>query len=261
MGKPMTEIELLQQIGLNKYEAEAYYTLLSQGPLTGYELGKRSPVPLSRSYEILERLTTKGLALAQPGDPPRYTATNPDLFLGRVRTTMVETLAALTEALTSLPRVDTIGEFWVIRGRQHILERTQAMITGAQHTLELHLSVQQDPDIVHLQTVVHAQDQRLVHTRLSLSDTRGSPILLLIDGREALAGTLTPSEQCQAVVSANSALVALLNRFFSDAPVTEKPALTTPAKTARSEERLDWIAWEERKQRRLWNGDTGTHVA
>lgn len=257
----MTTIELLQQIGLNKYEAEAYYTLLSQGPLTGYELGKRSPVPLSRSYEILERLIQKGLALAQPGDPPRYTATHPDLFLGRVRTTMAETLAVLTEALTSLPQVDTTGEFWVIRGRQHILERAQAMIAGAQHILELHLPVQQDLDIVHLQTVVHTQNQRLVQTRLSLSHDWRLPILLLIDGREALAGTLTPSEQCQAVVSANFALVALLNRFFSDAPVAEKTALTPLVKTARPAERLDWIAWEERKQRRLWNVNTGNSIA
>jgi predicted transcriptional regulator len=55
----MTTVELLQQIGLNKYEAEAYYTLLANEPLTGYELGKRSQVPLSRSYEVLERLTEK----------------------------------------------------------------------------------------------------------------------------------------------------------------------------------------------------------
>ena len=35
-------VELLQRVGLSKYEAEAYYVLLLQGPLTGYELGKRS---------------------------------------------------------------------------------------------------------------------------------------------------------------------------------------------------------------------------
>ena len=53
-------IDLLQRVGLNKYEAEAYAALLRYGPLTGYELGKRSEVPLSRSYEILERLVAKG---------------------------------------------------------------------------------------------------------------------------------------------------------------------------------------------------------
>src|SRR5205085_4852065 len=42
----MTAVDLLQRIGLNKYEAEAYYALLVAGPLTGYELGKRSTVPL-----------------------------------------------------------------------------------------------------------------------------------------------------------------------------------------------------------------------
>ena len=81
----MTAVEQLQQVGLNKYEAEAYYTLLAEGPLTGYELGKRSQVPLSRSYEILERLTQKGLALVQPGDPPRYSAEDPGRFLEPVR--------------------------------------------------------------------------------------------------------------------------------------------------------------------------------
>jgi sugar-specific transcriptional regulator TrmB len=67
----MLLIELLQQIGLNKYEAEAYITLLAEGPPTGYELGKRSAVPLSQSYEILERLTQKGLVPIKPADPVR----------------------------------------------------------------------------------------------------------------------------------------------------------------------------------------------
>jgi len=47
---------------------------LVAGPLTGYELGKRSPVPLSPSYETLERLTRRGFALVEPGEPLRYAA-------------------------------------------------------------------------------------------------------------------------------------------------------------------------------------------
>ena len=135
----MTVVELLQQIGLNKYEAEAYYTLLTQEPLTGYELGKRSQVPLSRSYEILERLAQKGLALVQPGDPPRYTAEKPGQFLGQVRATMLTTLDALDSSLAALPRSDTSSEFWVLRGRQHILARVQALIVEAQKTIYLSL--------------------------------------------------------------------------------------------------------------------------
>src|SRR5919205_2028704 len=97
-------IDLLQQVGLNKYEAEAYAALLQHGPLTGYELGKRSGVPLSRSYEILERLAAKGLALTQPGDPPRYAAEAPEQFVDRTRTATTATLDALAGALAELGR-------------------------------------------------------------------------------------------------------------------------------------------------------------
>src|SRR5579862_8965658 len=133
----MTTVELLQQLGLNKYEAEAYYTLLINEPLTGYEVGKRSQVPLSRSYEVLEKLTEKGLALVQPGDPPRYSAQDPQQFLEHVRRDMETTLVALGHALTSLPHTDTTGEFWVVRGRQNILARARSLIKTAHATLGL----------------------------------------------------------------------------------------------------------------------------
>src|SRR5215475_2744408 len=111
----MTAIEQLQQVGLNKYEAEAYHTLLTEVPLTGYELGKRSQVPLSRSYDVLERLSQKGLALAQPGEPARYQALEPALFLGQVRSTMEQTLNRLTETLAPVQSPANSGEFWVVR--------------------------------------------------------------------------------------------------------------------------------------------------
>src|SRR5829696_2784766 len=114
-------IDLLQRVGLNKYEAEAYAALLRYGPLTGYELGKRSGVPLSRSYEILERLTARGLALVQPGDPPRYIAEAPEQFLGRTRATTTATLDALEQALAELGTAATPEGFWVIRGQEPIL--------------------------------------------------------------------------------------------------------------------------------------------
>ena len=113
----MATVDLLQHIGLNKYEAEAYYALLTHGPLTGYEVGKFSQVPGSRSYEILERLLEKGLALVQPGDPPRYSAQDPHAVFERFRATMETTLNALATSLASLAPGDRMSEFWVVRGQ------------------------------------------------------------------------------------------------------------------------------------------------
>src|SRR5262245_47712127 len=128
-------VELLQRVGLNKYEAEAYAALLQHGPLTGYELGKRSAVPLSRSYEILERLTAKGLALVQPGDPPRYIAQAPEQFLERTRATAAATLDALARELAELGPSSLPEGFWVIRGQEHILAHVKTSIAQARRSL------------------------------------------------------------------------------------------------------------------------------
>src|SRR5512134_2302293 len=124
-------VDLLQRVGLNKYEAEAYAALVQHGPLTGYELGKRSAVPLSRSYEILERLTARGLALVQPGDPPRYIAEAPEQLLERTRTTTAATLDALAHALAELGPSALPEGFWVVRGQEHILAHARTYIARA----------------------------------------------------------------------------------------------------------------------------------
>src|SRR5436190_20083056 len=133
-------IDLLQRVGLNKYEAEAYAALLRYGPLTGYELGKRSEVPLSRSYEILERLAAKGLALVQPGEPPRYAAEPPEQFLDRTRAATTATLDALAHALADAGPSAIPEGFWVVRGQEHILAHANGCIARAQRTLALRIA-------------------------------------------------------------------------------------------------------------------------
>ena len=258
----MTAVELLQQIGLNKYEAEAYYALLSEGPLTGYELGKRSQVPLSRSYEILERLTQKGLALVQPGDPPRYTAQEPGQFLGHVRSTMAATLDALASTLSALPRADTSGEFWVLRGRQQVLARARALFAEARQTIYLSLPTNYDAEVGDVLALARARGCYVLRPPTIITSNAGAErILLQVDSRETLVGMLAPAERCQAVASANQALVAALQGYFVGQVPTRMPASIISTETVRQNDRLDWVAWEERKQRRLWSLNAGERSA
>jgi len=258
----MTVVELLQQIGLNKYEAEAYYTLLSQEPLTGYELGKRSQVPLSRSYEILERLTQKGLALVQPGDPPRYTAEKPARFLEQVRGTMLATLDELESSLATLPHSDTSNEFWVLRGRQHILARVKALIAEAQKMIYLNLPAHDEPEVADLLSRARARGCSVFRpTTTDADNTDDELLLLLVDDREALIGLLAPAETCQAVVSANEALVVTLRGYFANQVLARIPATSILNETRQQNDQLAWLAWEDRKQRRLWSVKTGNRSA
>ena len=257
----MTSIELLQQIGLNKYEAEAYYTLLAEGPLTGYELGKRSQVPLSRSYEILERLSQKGLALVQPGDPPRYLAENPDQFLGQVRATMVERLDTLASALATMAQPDRVGEFWVLRGREPILNRVRTMIAGAQRAVDLSLATEDEDEVREVLALSRARGCRIFQQPSTTENNPGLGVILLVDGREGLVGTLAPANRCQAVVSANQALVSTLGEYFARQVHREFAAPVALTAVDQQESQLNWLAWEERKQRRLWSLNTGDQVA
>jgi HTH-type transcriptional regulator, sugar sensing transcriptional regulator len=256
----MTTVELLQQLGLNKYEAEAYYTLLSRGPLTGYEVGKYSQVPLSRSYEIMERLTEKGLALVQPGDPPRYSAQEPQQFLSHVRSTMEATLDALTTSIAALSRTDNSGEFWVVRGSQHVLAKVQHMIEQAHTSLALAAPTHIQTELAHL--LIAAQERGCVihqYTRVEQSMQAAETILLLCDEQEALAGTLAASSQ--AVVSSNAALLAVLGGYFAHQRLMGFATLLPALPSAAPSHQDDWLAWEERKQRRLWKTNGSHRVA
>jgi len=234
-------ITLLQQIGLNKYEAEAYATLLTCGPLTGYELGKRSQVPASRSYDVLERLCQQGLALVQPGEPARYRALEPTLLLNRVRARTEEALTALASSLSSAHQAGS--EFWVVRGRQHILARVQELCTTASQTLKLTLPTEVRDDLA----VSLAQAQRRDIHLLVVSEPFSivPTIALLADERQGLLGTLTPDGQ--AVLSQNPALLALLAGFFRQ----PYPRVHLDERWSAPPSESDWLAWEQRKHRRL----------
>ena len=254
-------VELLQRVGLNKYEAEAYLALLADGPLTGYELGKRSAVPLAKSYETLERLSRRGLALVQPGDPPRYTAERPERFLARTRSDQESVLAALASALSGVRRADPADDFWVVRGRANVLARARALLDEARHDVAVGLSGADDALLAAIDGA-RARGCRVTLRHLDQPDL----IALLSDDRESLVGTLATDARCQAVTSANPALALAIRgalRGLSAAPPVRPVQVSEPTGTvgAGAERGTDWLDWEARKQQRLWRSQQGRRPA
>jgi predicted transcriptional regulator len=228
----MDATELLGTIGFTKYEADAYVALLRTGPLTGYELAKRSGVPLSRSYEVLERLHDKGLVLAQPGEPARYAAERPDFLLAGVRERTTVTLNQLQALLAPLAEEIADG-FWVVRGRTNIVARARGMVEAAESAILLGVG-SADEDAREVTAMARSRGA-------STLPVGADEIALLADG-VALVGTLAPAGRCQAVLSRNAGLVRPLEILAAGRtgrqPVTAEP----PA---------DWLTWESRKQRRI----------
>jgi sugar-specific transcriptional regulator TrmB len=254
-------IDLLQRVGLNKYEAEAYAALLRYGPLTGYELGKRSEVPLSRSYEILERLSTKGLALVQPGDPPRYAAEPPEQFLERTRTATTTTLDALARALAEAGPAAIPEGFWVVRGQDHILAYANTCIARAQRTLAMQIAPAQGALVAEALAQARARGCRVLLPAIETRAEDAAALLLVIDDREGMVGTLTPADRAQAVVGANRAFVAALGRSLDPRRLGTPAQSAEPAAVAREPQPLSWLDWEQHKQRRLLNVQPENRIA
>lgn len=246
-------VDLLQQVGLTKYEAEAYFALLREGPLTGYELGRRSNVPLPRAYDVLDRLTQRGLALVQPGDPPRYRAQDFHQFLAGVRTTMEGRLDRLARLLAALPTRDTAGEIWVIRGDRAIAGQALAMIEAARETV----GIVGSDGAGELRDAVSQARSRGCRVEEGASPF-GDLIVLAVDGRETLLGAWAAAGDSQAVLSRNPALVEVATGYIAHA-TGERSGEVTPA--APTPGRGDWVAWEESKQRQLWRLSAGREVA
>jgi hypothetical protein len=238
----MEAIDLLQQVGLNKYEAVAYYSLLAEGPLTGYELGKRSEVPLSRSYEILERLSSRGLALLQPGDPLRYRAQDYDQFLAGIRARSTQTIDTLGTLLSTVAAPQPAGSFWVARGQANVQAQARGLIASARARLDgafPNRSANALADVL-----ATAPPGR----RILLPPDTEPVILLLADNQRILAGTLSSAYSCEALIGDHPATQVLLRAYFAaPASSSAQPAVhMNPTATA------DWVDWETRKQRHLW---------
>jgi HTH-type transcriptional regulator, sugar sensing transcriptional regulator len=244
-------VELLQQVGLSKYDAEAYVALLQHGPLTGYELGKRSGVPLSRSYEILERLHSKGLALVQPGDPPRYAAEDPQQFLARTRSATLATFDALAQGFAEMARPQPAAGFWVLRGRDGALAHAQGLIGKSMRSVALNIPSAERQSLEAALLEAQGRGCRVLRLSGELLASQHSALLLVVDDQVAMVGTLHPPADCQAVASSNPAFVNALRRSFAPfmlANTAPRSDVRSPAPTTQS---LDWLDWEDRKQHQL----------
>ncbi len=79
----MSDIDLLQKIGLSKYQALIYACLLRKGPLDARILSGESHVPMGKIYETLSQLLINEIIIEHSGRPKKYEAIIPEIALQR----------------------------------------------------------------------------------------------------------------------------------------------------------------------------------
>ena len=137
-------INSLRQLGLNQYEAKAYYALANFGVHTAGELAERAELPRPRIYDVLTELQGKGFVLIQHGRPVKYAALP---IVEAIKTLKKQKQNSLLEELKKFEDIgDTLSTkiksqgaqapameeaIWTIKGRDAIYSKISSMISSA----------------------------------------------------------------------------------------------------------------------------------
>ncbi len=134
----MTLSETLQKIGLNKYESNAYSALCYSDILTAVQVSKRSKVPSSKIYEVLDSLIQKGFVKIELGKPKRYLAVPVQQVLKRLSCNKLKEAQELEKLSEDFKNIKPKQEFdiWVVKGKKECLEALEKCIIDSKESID-----------------------------------------------------------------------------------------------------------------------------
>ena len=134
----MEIIELLMNFNLTKQDATIYFTLLTEGDLTGYEVAKLTGISRSNTYIALAGLVEKGAAHVIDGTVTRYTPVPINEFCDNKIRKMQEIKLNL---IKNMPKQREENEGYItIKGKNNILNKINKMLIEANKRVYISLS-------------------------------------------------------------------------------------------------------------------------
>ncbi|MFQ5969233.1 MAG: TrmB family transcriptional regulator [Nitrososphaerales archaeon] len=99
----------LEEFGLSKYEARAYLTLLSKGPLSASELAYYANLPRTKVYTTLTKLAKKGLVVSSEDKPLICSAILPDEAFSELLVTQENRVKGMKRMVGNLQKISEEG--------------------------------------------------------------------------------------------------------------------------------------------------------
>lgn len=131
-------LDTLKNLQFTEYEAKAYLSLLGEAPLTGYAVAKKSGVPRSKIYEVLDNLVVRGDVLVSPGNTPQYTPVPAKELVRNRRTKAEENFDKAEKFFEKFERSANDREnIWNITGDTEILDKVRTCIASTQNRILL----------------------------------------------------------------------------------------------------------------------------
>lgn len=118
----MTELQILQELGLTVYEAKIYLALVAYGAQNSKEIAFRTNIPKNRIYDSIASLERKEFVEVILGNPQKFKAVNPDLTLKE----KISSLENLRKKLSEAFKKQSLGKeenILILRGYENAVRR------------------------------------------------------------------------------------------------------------------------------------------
>lgn len=141
--------ELLNELGLNKYESLVYFNLISEGISTAKNVSDISGIPYGKVYEIINSLSEKGFCTILPSKPMKCQAVSPKHSLNSFKKNTVDRLSylenqfnILLEPIYEKTRAfnNTESKILVINGRYNVIKKIDEQIKKSEKNIKIYCS-------------------------------------------------------------------------------------------------------------------------
>lgn len=192
----MQNERLLQEVGLNAYEAAAYLSLLKLGVSEASDIYRDSDVPYGKIYSVLESLVGKGFVEVQASRPKKFRAIDPEISLDtiferkkaeieREMTVLKNSIEEAKQTLKAVPNQKRTDEiFWTTAITESEIRKFAFSIYG-----EVKKSICIIPPVFGISVILHLLPE------ITKAIDRGVRIRLMVSPRfRALASMLSNQE-------------------------------------------------------------------
>jgi len=129
-------IDVLQQLGLQEYEAKCFVGLSRLSTATAKQLSEITEVPRTRIYDAIRVLEAQGLVEIQHSSPQRFRAVPLEEATETLRDQYEHRVERLAAALDDAGKIDedeeeSVQEVWAISGTEAIANRSNTLVRDA----------------------------------------------------------------------------------------------------------------------------------
>ncbi|WP_010479771.1 TrmB family transcriptional regulator [Thermococcus zilligii] len=130
-------LEQLKKFGFTKYEALAYITLLTYGPLTARGISQKGQIPYNRTYDVLTSLKERGFVEELESKARTFVAVEPEVAFHRYSRSLKELIDDIKKFAESMSVKEQKHAIWRFSSPEEVLLSLETMMKKAKFEFTL----------------------------------------------------------------------------------------------------------------------------